>query len=347
MRNLNLFTGKFDISLSEAMRRIDQSKTKILFLVDDYGKLISSLTDGDIRRFLLSGGKLNAPAVNASNRNPKTALTLAEAKSLYDSKSLFVIPIIDEKGIIIDVYDGEHARAVKRPQLNIPVVINAGGKGTRLNPFTKVLPKPLIPVGEVPIIELIMEQYQSYGCNDFSIIVNYKRELIKAYFAENKDRYNITWYDENKPLGTAGGLSFLRGKISSTFFFSNCDSLLTADYDSMMNFHRQNRSIITMICADKNITVPYGIVETGIDSEIKDMKEKPLISFIINTGIYIVEPEVLEDISEDVFIDFPDVIKLELQKGSKVSAFSVSEDDWLDMGQLSELEKMRKRLYGE
>ena len=347
MRNLNLFTGKFDISLSEAMRRIDQSKTKILFLVDDYGKLISSLTDGDIRRFLLSGGKLNAPAVNASNRNPKTALTLAEAKSLYDSKSLFVIPIIDDKGIIIDVYDGEHARAVKRPQLNIPVVINAGGKGTRLNPFTKVLPKPLIPVGEVPIIELIMEQYQSYGCNDFSIIVNYKRELIKAYFAENKDRYNITWYDENKPLGTAGGLSFLRGKISSTFFFSNCDSLLTADYDSMMNFHRQNRSIITMICADKNITVPYGIVETGIDSEIKDMKEKPLISFIINTGIYIVEPEVLEDISEDVFIDFPDVIKLELQKGSKVSAFSVSEDDWLDMGQLSELEKMRKRLYGE
>ena len=130
-------------------------------------------------------------------------------------------------------------------------VIMAGGKGTRLDPFTRVLPKPLIPVGDLPIIEHIMKEYQSYNCNEFHIIVNYKRDLMKAYFADNENHYNITWYDEAEPLGTGGGLSLLRGRFRDTFFFANCDALLTANYESMLRFHKENRNTITMICIQK------------------------------------------------------------------------------------------------
>jgi len=170
---------------------------------------------------------------------------------------------------------------------------------------------------------------------------------MKAYFTDNERRYNISWYDEEKPLGTGGGLSLLRGKFDSTFFFANCDALLTANYESMLKFHRENRNVITMICAYKNINIPYGVVEMGVNGAIERMKEKPLISFLVNTGIYIVEPQAIDDIEDDVAIGFPDIVEMERVKGRCVAVFSVSENDWMDMGQLPELEKMRVKLYGE
>ena len=226
-------------------------------------------------------------------------------------------------------------------------IILGGGKGTRLDPFTRVLPKPLIPVGDHPIVELIMNEYQSYGCDDFHIIVNYKKELMKAYFSDNEKSYRISWYDEEKPLGTGGGLSLLRGVFKDTFFFANCDALLTANYESMLKFHKENENVITMVCAYKNLNIPYGVVKIGRNGMIDQMEEKPLLSFLVNTGIYIVEPEVIDDIEDGVSIGFPDIVEKERQKGKKVAAFPVSENDWMDMGQLPELEKMRIKLYGE
>ena len=266
---------------------------------------------------------------------------------MYHGQDYVAIPIIDKEGKITDIYSGEDQKSKEKTPLNIPVVINAGGRGTGLDPFTRVLPKPLIPVGDLPIIEHIMKEYQLYGCNEFHIIVNYKRELMKAYFADNDNHYKITWYDEEKPLGTGGGLSLLRGKFSDTFFFANCDALLTANYGSMVKFHKENGNVITMVCAYKNIDIPYGIVEMGVNGAIEGMKEKPRISFLTNTGIYIVEPEVMEDIEEDVPVGFPDIVELERQKGRKVAVFPVGENDWMDMGQLPELEKMRRKLCGE
>ena len=192
-----------------------------------------------------------------------------------------------------------------------------------------------------------MQQFIEYGCGQFNMIVNYKKELMKAYFADNEQRYNITWYDEEKPLGTGGGLCYLKGKIDKTFFFTNCDNLLLSNYESMLRFHIQNKNVITMVCAYKNIKIPYGVIEMGINGSIKSMKEKPEFSFLTNTGIYIVEPEVLDDIEDNVSVGFPDIIEKERAKGKKIAIYPVSENDWLDMGQLSELEKMRKRLYGE
>ena len=336
--------GMADITLTRAMQEIDSNTNGILFLVDEYGKLIACISDGDIRRFLLSGGKLDAPAIQAANRNPKSASSFDEAQQLYHKKNLIVIPIVDSNGVIVDFYNGKDNCSKNRSALNIPVVINAGGRGTRLDPFTKVLPKPLIPVGDLPIIELIMKEYQAYSCNDFHIIVNYKRELMKAFFADNEKKYNITWYDEDKPLGTGGGLSLLKGRFNDTFFFANCDALLTANYERMLQFHKENGNVITMICAYKTLDIPYGIVEIGMNGKIDKMQEKPTMSFLTNTGIYIVEPEVVEDIEKDIPIGFPDIIEMERKKGKKTAVFPVSENDWMDMGQLSELEKMRQKI---
>ena len=348
MDDFRRFLTNEELSISEAMQHINENALGILFLTDSNCKLKGCITDGDIRRYLLAGGKMSDAAYNAAEHNPRYAKSIEDAKVLYHKKNYIVIPVLDNEGIVTNLYCGDLSLQNRiRKNLDIPVVINAGGKGTRLDPFTRVLPKPLIPVGDLPIIELIMQEYYSYNCNEFHIIVNYKKELMKAYFSDNEANYNITWYDEEKPLGTGGGLSLLRGKLDSTFFFANCDALLTANYESMLKFHRENGNVITMICAYKNINIPYGVVEIGENGVITDMKEKPLMSFLTNTGIYIVEPEVIDDIDDDEAIGFPDIIERERQKGKKVAVFPVSENDWMDMGQLPELEKMRKKLFGE
>lgn len=347
MNNIQDFIGREDLTVSEAMQMIDKNTFGILFITNDNGILLGCITDGDIRRYLLAGGQMSGLVSDASNKNPKIAKSVEEAKALYHQKNYIIIPIVDDNGKIVSLYSGTEPKIKSRSSLNVPVVINAGGKGTRLEPYTKVLPKPLIPVGDIPIIEHIIREYQSYDCNQFHIIVNYKKELMKAYFKDNENNYDITWYDEEKPLGTGGGLSLLRGKIHETFFFANCDALLVSNYESMLKFHKERGNVITMICAYKNINIPYGVVEIGENGSIESMREKPLFSFLTNTGIYIVEPEVINEIEEGKPIGFPDVVEQQRLNGKRVAVFPVSENDWMDMGQLPELEKMRIRLYGE
>ena len=344
MNDFQSYIGSLDLTVSEVMQKINANAVGILFLTESNNRMVSCITDGDIRRYLLAGGKMSDPAEKAANKSPKYAKTREEARVLFHSKNYIVIPIVDDDGTIVDLYVGDGKSVRPHASLRTPVVINAGGRGSRLDPFTRVLPKPLIPVGDIPIIERIMKEYRSYDCDSFHIIVNYKRELIKAYFAENENRYDITWYDEDTPLGTGGGLCLLRGKMDETFFFANCDALLTANYESMLRFHKENENVITMICAYKNINIPYGVIEMGANGRILEMKEKPVYSILTNTGIYIVEPEVIDDLEDNTPIGFPDIILKERSLGKKVAVFPVSESDWMDMGQLPELEQMRKRL---
>lgn len=336
-----------ETTVRDAMKKIDtfgNTAPKILFVIEDK-KLVAAITDGDIRRFLLKGGGLLQSVIAAANPGPKYALSIAEAKNLYDSQSVVAVPIVDESMKICDIYMGKQGKKAELPKLNIPVVINAGGKGTRLEPYTKILPKPLIPVGENPIIEHIMNRFTGYGCEEFHVIVNYKKAIMKAYFAEEEQiQRNITWYDEEKPLGTGGGLCYLKGKLDKTFFFTNCDNLLLSNYEDIVKFHKENKNAITMICAYKHVAIPYGVVDMGPDGTIEAMREKPEFSFLTNTGIYVVEPEVLEDIEDQVSIGFPDIIEMERQLGKKVAVYPVNENEWLDMGQIPELEKMRSKL---
>ena len=335
-----------EATVRDALKQLDLTAQGILFVVDKGDFLQGTLTDGDIRRHILSGGSLDDGLENATHENPRVASDRQSAKALYDPKSYYAIPIVDGSGRLIDAYFGEGNSEDKLcARLNIPVVVNAGGKGTRLDPFTKVLPKPLIPVGEYPIIEHIFRQYQKYECNDFHVIVNYKKDIMKAYFTDSRKSYALTWYDEDKPLGTGGGLSLLKGRMQGTFFFTNCDILLTADYEGMLKFHKDQGNLITMICAYKTMSVPYGVVEMGKDGTIEEMREKPEYTFLTNTGMYIVEPEVLDYIEDDTPVGFPDVVEKLRSLGKKVAAYPVRENEWYDMGQLPELERMRARLY--
>ena len=335
-----------DTLIKDAMKKIDSMEPKILFVVKDE-KLVGALTDGDIRRYLLAGGSVEDSVDKACNKKPKkVASSKEEAIEMLD-RDFIAIPIIDKNRNIVDIYTGRKTKKSVNKKISVPVVINAGGKGTRLDPFTKVLPKPLIPVGDLPIIEHIMGRYEEAGCNEFYVIVNYKKELIKTYFKEIDKKYKIKWIDENEPLGTGGGLSLLKNKLNGTFFFICCDSLILCDYSDIIKFHKKNKNDITMICADKKTTIPYGVVNIDDKNVLKSIEEKPEYSFLTNTGMYVVEPEILKNLKKNEKIDFPEIVKREQEKGKKIGVYSIKEEDWLDMGQMSELEKMRIRLYGE
>lgn len=334
-----------DISLRDAMRCLDRTSRKILFLTQSK-KLVASFTDGDLRRFLLKGGELVDKAIAAANKNPKFAYSVSEAKTLVRNLQYVAVPVVDKDRNVTNIVFADDEQTFKlRESLALPVVIMAGGKGTRLDPYTRILPKPLIPIGDLPIIEHIMKKFSEFGCCEFHIIINYKKELIKAYFSENSTKYNIHWYEEIQPLGTGGGLSLLRGNLQSTFFFTNCDIIVNSDYSDILRFHKSNKNSVTMVSAYKNIMIPYGVIETEKDGVIVRMKEKPEVSFQTNTGMYIVEPSVLDFIKDGVPIGFPDVLKL--NSIGRIAAYPVSSEDWLDMGQMDELDRMRKKIYGE
>jgi len=327
------------------MATLDKAAKKILFVVKE-DKLIATITDGDVRRWILKKGSLDAKVVNIANYNPKYLMEKdrLNAKDYMKKYSIEALPIVDKNMHIVSIIFLNDSEITIREKFDLPVVIMAGGFGTRLYPYTKILPKPLIPIGEIPIAEHIINRFHGYGCNDFYLIVNHKKNMIKAYFNEIEKEYNINFIDEDKPLGTGGGLSLLKGKIDSSFILSNCDILIEEDYEKMYRFHKKEKNLITMVCSLKTIKIPYGVIDIGESGEIENMREKPELSFFTNTGFYIVEPMVIENLEENLEIGFPDIIERYKNTGKKIGVFPISESSWLDMGQLDEMEKMRKRL---
>jgi len=332
----------------QAMEVLDRTSKKVLF-VENAGILTAVITDGDIRRWILAKGNLDARVKDIANYNPKFLYERekVKAREYMKQESIEALPIVDDNKKIVSVVLLNDDDIETKKKLNIPVVIMAGGLGTRLYPYTKILPKPLIPVGDLPIAEHIINRFCAYGCNHFYLIVNHKKNMIKAYFNEIEKDYEITYIDEYMPLGTGGGISLLKGKIDSTFILSNCDIILDEDYEKMYQFHRDANHLITMVCTLKNFTIPYGVVEIGKQGNIESMREKPEMSFFTNTGFYIVEPRIIEGLKEGQFISFPEIIELYKQAGEKVGVYPISEHAWMDMGQLDEMEEMRRRLSGD
>lgn len=335
-----------DDTVLYAMERLDKIARKVLFIHED-GKLLAALTDGDIRRWILKQGSLAAKVREVANYHPKFLIGATRKEALcYMKKNLIeALPILDDKYTIINVITWDDTEIpAKKEQIALPVVMMAGGLGKRLYPYTNILPKPLIPVGEIPIAEHIIRQFESYGCKQFFLIVNHKKNMIKAYFNEVEKSYTIHYVDEDKPLGTGGGLSLLKGKITSTFILTNCDILIQEDFSKIYKFHKEKGNVITMVCSLKNFSIPYGVVEIGEEGNIAGMKEKPQISFFTNTGCYFVEPQVIEELEENVAIGFPDIVEKYRRRGEKVGVYPIGENAWLDMGQLDEMERMKERL---
>lgn len=332
-------------TMVEAMALLDKVAKKVLFVVKD-GRFVAAITDGDIRRWILKKGHLHAKVKDIANYNPQSIYEKDKtfAKEFMRKNSIEALPVLNKDRDIISVVLWNDEEIGLRKNLKVPVVIMAGGLGTRLYPYTKILPKPLIPIGEIPISEHIINRFNQYGNDKFFLIVNHKKNMIKAYFNEIEKNYEVNYVDEDQPLGTGGGLSLLKGKINSTFILSNCDILIEEDYEKIYNYHKKENNLITMVCSLKNIKIPYGVVEISETGEIEGMKEKPEFSFFTNTGMYIAESKVIDELEENKVMGFPDIIEKYKQAGEKIGVYPISENSWLDMGQLDEMDKMRRRL---
>lgn len=348
MMAVDVFLIDENKSILEAMKQLDQVARKVLFVVKD-NHFVASLTDGDIRRWILKKGSLDKAVKEIANYNPKYLFIGEKHKSreYMRNNSIEALPILGKNKEIASVVFWDDTEVNIKGNLKAQVVIMAGGLGTRLYPYTKILPKPLIPVGEIPIVEHIINRFNKQGCEEFHLIVNHKKNMIKAYLNDIEKDYAIHYVDESTPLGTGGGLSLLKGHINQPFILSNCDILIDSDYEKIYQHHLNENNFITMVCSLKNIKIPYGVVEISEEGGIEELREKPEISFFTNTGMYIVDHLVIEELKFNEKIDFPDIIDFYRKEGKKVGVYPISENSWLDMGQLDELDEMRRRLDDE
>lgn len=339
---------KKDISIREAIKKLDITAKKILLVVEN-DVLVGTVTDGDVRRWILKNGDFNFEVYNIMNKTP-ISLEVKEkhlAKELMKEKGIESIPIVDKNNRIIDIVfwnDDLDLAFNKYQNISAPVVIMAGGKGTRLYPYTKILPKPLIPIGDSSITERIINRFTKFGCKNFYFTVNYKKNMIKAYFDELDKNYEISYVEEEEFLGTGGSLYLLRGRINETFFVSNCDVLVDANYYDILKYHKDNNNLITMVTSLKNYQIPYGIIKLGDDGQVIGTTEKPEYDYLVNTGFYILEPETLEDIPENKFFHITDLINKYIDDGKKVGTYPITENAWLDMGEMKEMDRMMETL---
>ncbi|WP_394903148.1 nucleotidyltransferase family protein [Clostridium butyricum] len=333
--------------IKNALKKLDITAKKILLVIDEE-KLVGTVTDGDIRRWILKNGDLNSQVYNIMNKTPITIKVEQQfqAKNIMIKHGIEAVPVIDSKNRILDVLflNDDALKKKKNMSLATPVVIMAGGKGTRLYPYTKILPKPLIPIGDISISERIIERFSDMGCRNFYFTVNYKKNMIRAYFDELDKDYEINYIEEGKFLGTAGSLSLLKGKLNETFFLSNCDILVEADYRDILKYHKEKKNVITMVTSLKNYKIPYGVIKLNDEGQVVDTVEKPEYDYLVNTGFYILESEALNDIPEDTFFHITDLIDKYIKEGKKVGTYPISENSWLDMGEIKEMDRMIERL---
>lgn len=340
-------------SVIDTMKQINSGARGIAFVCRGM-KLCAVVTDGDIRRHILRDGDLEQPVCKIAHSDPVylTADQAERAGEVMKRRSITAVPIVSEKKEIIEIRfwrdefrdNEENGNPSSRRSLHIPLVIMAGGKGTRLRPYTDILPKPLIPVGDKTITEHIMDRFAVYDCRQVMMIVNYKRDFIKAYYTDSEIRRDITFVEEEEYLGTGGGLRLLADKVKDTFFMSNCDILIDADYAAILDYHKQSGNIATVVCAEKKFEIPYGTVMLDRDNHIVALEEKPKFDYHVNTGFYVIEPAFLNRIPRNTFIHITDIIEKCIAGGDKVGCYLISDDAWMDMGQFDELDKMKERM---
>ena len=336
-----------DISAKEALKKLNHAETGCLIVVDERGHLLGTLTDGDVRRHILSNKALSEDISDSFNRQPHFLVQgqysddMIREKLLADGIS--IIPVVDVAGKVADYrksIEFQDARSIEIEASdaidNVPVIIMAGGRGTRLEPFTSILPKPLVPVHGKPIIDHIIERFANQGATNFFLTVNYKSRILKAYFEEHARDYVVKFIEERAPLGTAGSLSELRGAIQQPFFVTNCDILVKADYGKIFASHQTGRFDLTLVACAKEYIIPYGTCEIDEKGELLAISEKPKFDFLVNTGCYLANPSVLAGIPSGVPYDMTDLIADLKKKGRRIGIYPVAEDSWIDVGQWEE-----------
>ena len=335
-----------DSTIKEALSVIDKGAMRIAIVLDANEKVVGTLSDGDIRRGLLNGLTLDSSIESLYFKEP-TLANVNDAKELIIQKALrkqiYQIPIVDDAGKLVKIE--ELSNLLKTNAKHNRVILMAGGLGTRLRPLTQNTPKPLLKVGNKPILETIIENFAKYGFVNITISVNYKADMIKEYFSDGSALgVNIDYIEETKRLGTAGALSLMQERPQEPFFVMNADLLTNVNFEHLLDFHLMERSVATMCVREYDYQVPYGVIETQ-GSRIVSIEEKPIHKFFVNAGIYILSPQVFEYIPKNEFYDMPtlfdDIIKDELTTAS----FPIHEY-WLDIGRMSDFEQAQNE-YSE
>lgn len=334
-------------SIIQTMKLMDEKCIKSL-LVFEGEKFLGLITNGDLQRAIIANKSFDTEIGNILDNSGKKYARQTDSNEKIRKWMLEVraemMPVVDSDGNLVEVIFWndlfKEAQGDNREKINLPVVIMAGGKGARLKPLTNVIPKPLIPVGDKTILEIIMDQFESIGCQKFYMSVNYKSDMMRYYLDQLPHHYDVSFFEEDKPLGTIGSVSLLKGKIDTPFFVSNCDIVIDQDMRDVYDYHCENHNDLTIVTAVKSSRIPYGVIETGEDGLMTALKEKPELTYMINTGVYILNPGCIDEIPQGEFFHITQLMEKIKARGDRVGCFPVSEQSWKDMGEWPEYLKM-------
>lgn len=326
----------------DALKLMDSTSVKSLMVLKKT-KFVGILSIGDIQRAIIGNKGLDITVGSILRANPRigfVGMNDVKAQELMLKYRMEFLPIINDSNEVVNCifWEDIFPKSPIKPQntFNLPIVIMAGGKGTRLKPLTNVIPKPLIPIGEKTMLEEIFERFALYGCNQFHISVNYKADLIEYYINNLNLPYCINYFRENKPLGTAGSLHLLKGQINSSFIVTNCDILIEQDYSEILDYHYENKNEITIIAALKHYPIPYGTIESGKNGRLLSLTEKPELTFKINSGMYILEPHLIAEIPNNRHYHITNLIEDVKRRNGTIGVFPVSQHSWKDIGEWNE-----------
>lgn len=325
-------------TLLETMKIIDDSSLQFAVVVDEEQHLLGTVTDGDIRRGILRGEGLDVPITSIMNPAPlsaKVGQNQYKYRLLMKSKMLKQLPIVDESNRIVDILFMDNLDSSTSKNT---VILMLGGLGKRLRPLTNDIPKPMLKIGNKPIVETIVEGFKQYRYTNFIFSVNYKKEVIQDYF-QNGEAFDVSieYIEEEKRMGTAGALSLLENRPTEPFFVMNGDLLTQINFDQLMEFHIEHQSVATMCVREYEYQIPYGVIETNC-TDLVSIKEKPIHRSFVNAGIYVLNPEVFDYIPQNEFYDMPSLFEHLIQKEKKTSAFPIHEY-WLDIGQIDDFKR--------
>ncbi len=333
-------------TIKNALKSLSLSGKGCLLVMQ--GQILNgTLTDGDLRRSILKGTALNQSIENIYNKKPlilKQGNYLGKnLKKIFLKNKIDLIPVVNSKNKLINVLFKDEIFSDKPnkifKKIKNEVVIMAGGKGTRLQPFTKILPKPLVPINGKPVIQHIIDKFSNYGIRNFYLTINFKSKIIKAFFSEFKTKSKINFYEEKKPLGTIGALRNLKNKFKNSILLTNCDVIVDVNYRELIKFHEDEKNDLTLIASAKEYSVPYGLCTLNNEGYLDKIIEKPKYDFLVNTGLYVISPKVISLIPLNSFYNMNDFITLLKLKKMRVGVFPIDDKNWLDVGEWPEYKK--------
>jgi dTDP-glucose pyrophosphorylase len=335
-----------DSTIVNALSVIDSGAVKIALVVDSDNKLLGTLSDGDIRRALLRKKTLNETIEGVYFKNPITANKGSSKEDLLRLcliNGIAQIPIVDEDRKVIDLFIIDDGLLKKQHENH--VVLMVGGLGTRLRPLTENTPKPMLEVGGKPILETIVKGFVDSGFTNITMCLGYKSNVIQDYFRDGGDfGANINYIVEEKRMGTAGALTLLEKRLGNPFFVMNGDLLTNIDFEKMLDFHVKHNSKATMCVREYDIEVPYGVVNVT-NENIISIEEKPIHSFFVNAGIYLLESDCIDLIPDNKFYDMPTLFEELISAKEKIVSFPLQEY-WLDIGRISDYDKANLEYHG-